>query len=136
MNAGIAVDKNIFKKHKVRLAYLFGSQAKGNAAPESDFDIAVLFKINPPDPLALKETAFLSLELNKFFPAALDIVSLNYAPILLKYEVVAHGKSFYCEDENERVNFEVAVTKEYIDEQYTRDIYYDALKERVLKWVF
>jgi len=131
MNTNIKINKKIFKRHKVKLAYLFGSRAKGNAALESDYDLAVLFKDKPSDPLALKETTFLSLELNKFFPAKLDIVSLNDAPSLLKYEVVAHGKPIYCEDEKERINFEVLAIKEYIDGEPIRNLYNQALHKKI-----
>lgn len=127
------INKKIFKKFNIKLAYLFGSQAKGNAARESDFDIAVLFQEKPADPLALKETTFLSLELNKFFPTKLDIVSLNNAPLLLKYEVVAHGQLIYCENEVERINFEVLIIKEYIDEEPLRNLYNKALYKRILQ---
>ena len=127
------VDKEIFKKFNVKLAYLFGSQTKGNAAKESDFDIAVLFKNNPAGPLALKETTFLSLRLNKFFPAKIDIVSLNDAPLLLKYEVVAHGQPLYCENVAERICFEVSIIKEYIDEEPIRNLYNQALYKRILQ---
>jgi predicted nucleotidyltransferase len=130
------IDKLIFKKFHVKLAYLFGSQAKGNVASKSDFDIAVVFKEEPADPLALNEIASLTLELNKFFPGKLDIVSLHAASSLLKHEVISCSQSLYCEDETERINFEVSVIKEYIDDQYTRDIYYNALKERVAKGTF
>lgn len=130
------IDKEIFKRHNVKLAYLFGSQAKGNAAKESDFDIAVLFEKLPSDPYALRETMDLSSELNKLLSAKIDVVSLHHAPLLLKYEVVAHNHVLYCKDEKERINFEVSATKEYIDEQYVRDIYYNALKERIEKGVY
>ena len=129
----IRIDPNIFKKHQVKLAYLFGSRAKGNAAEESDYDIAALFKGNLLDPLALKETAFLALDLNKFFPKKLDIVSLNNVPLLLKYEVVAHGKYIYCENNDERVKFEVSIIKEYIDEEPIRKLYNEALYKRILQ---
>lgn len=132
----IKIGPNLCKKFNVKLMYLFGSQAKGNAVQQSDFDIAVLFKETPSDPLAIRESMNLSSELSKFFPNKIDVVSLHYTPLLLKYEVVAHGQILYCEEENDRINFEVAVTKEYIDEQYTRNIYYNALKERVEKGVF
>lgn len=133
MNPKPKIDKKIFKKHKVKLAYLFGSQVKGNAAPGSDYDIAVLFKNRPSDPLALKETAFLSLDLDKLFTKKLDVVSLNDAPSLLKYEVIAHGEPIYCKDKKERINFEVSVIKEYIDEEPIRNLYNQALYKRILK---
>lgn len=129
------IDKQIFQKFNIKLAYLFGSRAKGNAAPESDYDIAVLFKNNPPDPLALRETTFLSLELNKFFSTKVDIVSLNAAPLLLKYEAVAYGKPVYCNDETERIDFEVSVIKQYLDEKPVRNLYNQALYRRILQGV-
>lgn len=127
--------RGIFKKFGVNLAYLFGSRAKGRAAPESDFDIAVLFNVPPCDPLALKETAYLTLELGKILPAELDVVSLHAAPLLLKYEVVARGKVLYCEDENDRINFEVRIIKEYIDEEPIRKLYNEALYKKVFQEV-
>lgn len=136
MNSQTNIDKDIFQKHRVKLAYLFGSQAKGSAAPKSDFDVAVLFKEPPSDPLALRETMNLSSDLSRFFPNKIDVVSLHTAPLLLKYEVVAHHRVLHCENEKGRIDFEVAVTKAYIDEQYTRDIYYNALKERIEKGVY
>ncbi len=129
------IHKQIFQKFNVKLAYLFGSQAKGSAALDSDLDIAVLFEKTPTDPLALKEIALLSSELDKFFPAKLDIVSLNDGPLLLKYEVVAHGQPIYCENEAERINFEVSVIKEYIDEEPVRNLYTQALYKRILQGV-
>jgi len=131
MNSPINIDKAIFKKHRVKLAYLFGSRAKGNAAEQSDFDIAVLFE-NPSDTLALEETSFLSLGLSKFFPAKIDIVSLNAASLLLKYEVAAHNAVLYSKNEKERINFEVSVIKEYIDEKPIRDLYDKALYKSIL----
>ncbi len=129
----IKIDNAIFRKHKVKLAYLFGSQAKGNSAPESDFDIAVLFEEPPSDSLALRETMDLSSDLYGYFPAKIDIVSLHYAPLLLKYEVVAHNRILYCEDEKERINFEVSVIKEYVDEEPLRRFYNEALYKRILQ---
>lgn len=135
MNSQININKDIFQKHKVKLAYLFGSQAKGIAGPESDFDVAVLFKEPPLDPLALRETMDLSSDLYTYFPAKIDIVSLHYAPLLLKYEIVAHSQVLYSKDEKERINFEVSVIKEYIDEEPVRKLYNDALYKRILQGV-
>lgn len=132
----IKIDKRIFQKHKVKLAYLFGSRAKGIASSESDFDIAVLFEKKLSDPLALKETTFLSDELRKFLPAAIDVISLNNAASLLKYEAISCCYPLYSKNENERVNFEVLVLQEYIDDQFMRDIYTKAMIDRLNKGVY
>ena len=116
----------------MKLVYLFGSQAKGASAEGSDFDIAVLFKKNPVD---LKEIALFTLELNKSFSAKLDVINLNDAPLLLKYEVVAHGQPLYCENETERINFEVSVIKEYIDEEPIRNLYNQDLHRRIIQGI-
>ena len=130
----IKINNAIFKKHKVKLAYLFGSRAKGNAAPESDFDIAVLFEKPPRDTLALRETMDISSDLARIYsPMKFDIVSLHCAPLLLKYEVAAHNRLLYCGDEKERVSFEVSAIKEYIDEEPIRKLYNNALYKRILQ---
>ena len=117
----------------MKLVYLFGSHAKGTSAEGSDLDIAVLFKKNSVAPLALKETSLFTLELNKSFSSKLDIISLNDASLLLKYEVVAHGQPLYCENETERISFEVSVIKEYIDEEPIRNLYNRALHKRIIQ---
>lgn len=127
------INPAIFKKYGIKCAYLFGSRAKGRAVPESDFDIAVLFNVPPSDPLALEETSRLALELSAVLPAKVDVVSLHAASLLLKYEVIAHGKPLYCADENERKYFEVAVIKEYIDEEPIRKLYNEALYKKVFQ---
>lgn len=129
-----AIDKNIFKKHNVKLAYLFGSRAKGTSGQNSDFDIAILFK-SPSEPLALREITDISQELAKFFSSKIDIVSLNCASLLLKYEVVHSGKILYRENEIDRINFEVSVMKEYIDEEPLRKLYNEALHKKILQRV-
>ena len=130
----VNVDKTIFQKYNVKLAYLFGSRAKGTSAETSDFDIAVLFK-NPSDPLALKETTALSRKLANFFPAKIDIVSLNCSSLLLKYEVVSTGEILYYENELDRIDFEVSVVKEYIDQEPLRKLYNEALYRKILQRV-
>lgn len=129
------IDKQIFQKFKVKLAYLFGSRAKGIAVKESDFDIAVLFEEGDGHPDFFDKGAYLKEDLRDYFPNEVDIVALNKANSLLKYEVISNGQPLYIEDEKFRLDFEVLSINEYIDEKYVREIYYSALKERVEKGV-
>jgi len=135
MNFVPCINNDVFRKNKVKLAYLFGSRVKGNNVKQSDFDIAVLFKKEPQDPLALKEISLLSSDLDEYFPAKTDIVSLHSASLLLKYEVTAHNYLLYCENKVDRINFEVSVIKKYIDEEPVRRLYNNALHERILQGV-
>ena len=129
------IDPDLCKTFNIALVYLFGSRVKGVAAVDSDLDIALLFRETPQDPLALREIALFSVELRKLFHAKFDVVSLNNAPLLLKYEVVAHGQLLYCDDETERINFEVSVIKEYIDEEPLRNLYNQALYKKIFNKV-
>ena len=136
MNSNINIDKEIFKKHRVKLAYLFGSRAKENAVSQSDFDIAVLFEKDGGRIDYFDKAIYLAEELRDYFPTEIDIVALNQASSLLKYEVIANSQLLYCCDEKFRLDFEVLSVNEYIDDKYVRDIYYNALKERVEKGVY
>lgn len=131
MSPKIAIDKNIFKKHKVKLAYLFGSQAKGNASEESDFDVAVLFEEKPEVLDFFDESAYLKEDLRPYFLNEVDVAALNNAGSLLKYEVISNGHVLYSDDESYRIDFEVRSTKEYIDNKYILDVYYTALEKRL-----
>jgi predicted nucleotidyltransferase len=133
MNLISNINKNIFKKHRVEIAYLFGSRTKNKSVKASDFDIAILFKNSPSESLAIKKNSFLSMELNRFFPGKIDMVSLNHASSLLRYEVVAHGQVLYCANKKDRVNFEVSVIKEYIDGEPLRKLYNNALHKQILR---
>ena len=127
----IKVDKNVFRRANVKLAYLFGSRAKGVSAKKSDYDIAVLFKKKNGSSFFLNEASGLKDALRKYFPNEVDIVPLNDANSLLKYEAISAGIPLFSEDEKFRIDFEVLSVKEYIDDQYMRDIYTDALTKRL-----
>jgi predicted nucleotidyltransferase len=127
------INPEIFNKHKIKLAYLFGSRAKGTFTKDSDYDIAVLFKKKNGIRGFLAESAHLKDELREFFPKELDIIALNNAGSLLKYEAISKGLPLFSEDEKFRIDFEVLTVKEYIDDQYMRDIYTNALARRLHK---
>lgn len=132
----IQIDKHIFQDFNVQLAYLFGSRAKGFSVSESDFDIAVLFKEKNNSFDFFDEAIYLKEALREYFPNEVDIVALNNTTSLFKYEVISNGILLYADDPNFRIDFEVLSVKEYIDDQYLRDIYYQALNRRIEEGVF
>jgi predicted nucleotidyltransferase len=70
----------------VRLAVLFGSAARGEAAPSSDLDVGVLF-----DPG--RETAgALEVALARAAGRHVDLVRLDAAPPLLRFEIARDGR--------------------------------------------
>jgi len=90
----------IFKKHKVKIAYLFGSRARGFFREDSDYDIAVLFdkeEVNLLDEsnLAVDISEKLNIPVDK-----IDVTSLNKNDLLVIARVLKEGKIIYQEDEN------------------------------------
>lgn len=98
---------NIFRKHGVVLAYLFGSQKEAGVAflegmavnidDDVDLDLSVVFKIFPED--AFGAYGELYADLSHFFePFAVDLVFLQETNALFQYEAI-RGELIYCSDE-------------------------------------
>ena len=103
---------------EVRLAYLFGSRARGRARADSDFDVAVLVD----DERVADATGVsrmirhLAGRLGGDVPAdLLHIVLLNGAPPLLRHRVLREGKMLHARAESERVRFAIRTIREYQD---------------------
>lgn len=95
-------------------AYLFGSQARGDAAPRSDVDVAVLFEQDPPRTL---EGLHLDLadDLSAAVGRPIDLVVLNRAPVDLVHRVLRDGVLLLDLDPSARIRFEVRARNEYFD---------------------
>ncbi|MFQ6065543.1 MAG: nucleotidyltransferase domain-containing protein [Candidatus Bathyarchaeia archaeon] len=103
----------------VRVAYLFGSYARGETGPLSDFDIAVLLDRE----LGKQETFDLRLRLINAISSILktnkfDLVVMNNAPLLLNFNIIREGKVLNSKDETERVIFETQILSRYLDRRY------------------
>jgi len=103
---------------EIIVAYLFGSQATGKSGLLSDIDLAFLLA----DPLSNENyfrygyKAHLTSELIKLFSNNdIDVVILNDAPPLLRFQVVYHGQVIFSRSEKERLAFHVKVFNEYQD---------------------
>ncbi len=108
--------ERVFDDTPVVIAYLFGSHAVGRAGPESDYDITVLCA---PE-LSSAELGHWRLELigrliDLYRNNAVDLVILNDAPPLLRFEVIRVRHVLYNRDEEARVAFEVRTMQEWFD---------------------
>lgn len=99
-------------KFHVGLAYLFGSQATGQAGAQSDYDIAVFFDGNvSPD-----DRYLLAHQLTELLDTDVDLVDLARAPVELVYNVLAAGQILYEKDRTTRVEFEARALSLYFDQ--------------------
>jgi len=101
---------------QVRVAYLFGSQARGQAGPLSDVDVAVLLDEN----LTPAEAQDLQLRLMTDLADALgrddvDVIVLNYASLVLCHQVLKSGRILLCRDETARFRFTFKTNRDYLD---------------------
>ena len=107
------------KQEHVRLAYLFGSVAKGKAGKLSDVDIAVLLD----ESLNKKQKFDLQLELISDISELLktdkiDLVVINEAPLSLKFEIIKANCPLFVRDRMEKIDFEQMVMSRYLDRKY------------------
>lgn len=89
--------------------YLFGSQAQGQAQPDSDLDIAVLGTA-PYHPWGLFT---LAQELAAILSTEVDLVDLASAAPPLRAQVLAQGRRVFCANRLFCALFEIRVLKEY-----------------------
>jgi predicted nucleotidyltransferase len=108
----------------LRLAYLFGSQSRGDASPASDVDIAVWTE----HPLSLTDLGRLAERLALATGEQVDIVDLHTAPPLLCRQVVADGEALLVRDPALKLEFELEAVRRYEDTRPLR-----ATQQRLLK---
>lgn len=114
---------------EVEVLWLYGSHAKGNAGPHSDWDLAVAF--NPvkladpldnrlrPELLALDWQRALALDEGK-----LSVVDINQAPIPLAFAVVDANHPLYSLDEGRRLQEEARIMSQ-MEFNYLNDVIAD-----------
>lgn len=99
--------------------YLFGSHARGEGRPDSDFDLALLVKEHTHNFPLLQFT----LAVEDLLGTAVDLVNLNSAGEVLKYQVRRDGKLLYEKDNRARKLFEVRSRKYFEDFKYMHNRY-------------
>ena len=126
--------KQLRIKDDIEMVILFGSQARGDSNDNSDIDIA--FKLDNKS-INVINTLELRSDLISYFSSKLgkecDIVFINQAPSLLKYQIVKHGKPVYIADNFDYNSFFSLVIKEYFDFKYYQDFHYRLMLNRIKK---
>ncbi len=122
----------ILQQRGVVLAYLFGSQARQEAGPLSDVDVAVLFGDDVPRARWSDGQIDLMGDLGSLFQRSdVDVVVLNRATPLLAHRVVYDGVAIYEPEPLTRVRFEVQTLRRYVDTAPLRKLRWAYLGRRV-----
>ncbi len=125
-----AIAKALGPIDAVRVAYLFGSRARGTARPDSDLDLAVAYPRDADS--AQRECARRAIvaAVTDVFGALgehTDVVDLEYAPSEIGFAAI-HGVRVLARTEEERVHIEVRVARRYDDESPRRELFRAAAK--------
>lgn len=103
---------------EVEVLWLYGSRAKGNSGPHSDWDLAVAF-----DPVKLPDTLdsllerrlrpeLLALDWQRALgltEGQLSVVDINQAPIPLAFAIVDANRVLFCRDQGRRLSEEARI---------------------------
>ncbi len=107
------------KKFDIEYLYLFGSQARGEAGPLSDFDFAVKFSTKVKDKFRVKLRLMGELE-DIVKSEKLDLVDIQDTNPLMAFNIVKDGKILYSKNGAEVMDKAYAI-KIFLDRRY----YYD-----------
>jgi predicted nucleotidyltransferase len=102
--------------------YLYGSVARGQARPDSDVDIGVLFAADPPATLEAPQFA-IEAALERLLGSPVQVVGLNRAPADLVHRILRDGRLVLDRDRAARIRFEVRSRNEYFDMAPIRRLY-------------
>lgn len=123
--------RQVLDEAGVRLAYLFGSRAQGQARTNSDYDVAVLL----PDGLSNLErfdrAVTLETSLRKLIGEPLDLIVLNDAGPVLAFEAVIRGRLLLAYPVEEVFRYEQFVRQRYEDFSYSQRFFTAARRERL-----
>ncbi|MDN3517812.1 nucleotidyltransferase domain-containing protein [Aquisalimonas lutea] len=99
---------------EIACAYLFGSRATGTERPDSDIDLAVLFRDAQPRRLMGPAVA-LRGELEEHTGYEVELIDLEAAPVDLVHRVLREGRLLLDPDPGRRIAFEVDARNRYFD---------------------
>ena len=106
---------------EIEFAYLFGSFLERTVFSDIDVALYVSKGFSPYE--RMKFSLKIGRELEKAIRPRyeFDVTILNYAPMLLQYEVIKTGKVVFSGDEVNRIRYEAQVLSGYLDYKETSD---------------
>lgn len=105
--------------------WLYGSQARNTTHPNSDYDLAVIYKTYTPDPIERRtKPELLALEWQQQTGADISIVDITQAPLPLAYTIISDNQLIYAKNQMKCMETErIIMSKWEIDHLYHRKHY-------------
>ncbi|MEA2082382.1 MAG: nucleotidyltransferase domain-containing protein [Elusimicrobiota bacterium] len=97
----------------VQAIYLFGSYVTGGERPDSDVDIALLFKPETAGRTGSLTMSDLKFEIERALNKKLDTVNLRLMNTVFQKEIIAADGRIYCGDEYKADEFEMLTMSKY-----------------------
>jgi uncharacterized protein YutE (UPF0331/DUF86 family)/predicted nucleotidyltransferase len=121
-----------FKRHGVVLAYLYGSQARGDAGPLSDVDVAVQFAPDLPRRERFSRVGQLISDLCQLLRRDdVYVVDLDAIPPLLCHRIYLNHRLLCCPDDAVRAAFEIRALRQYVATRPLRRIRWRYVMRRI-----
>lgn len=126
--------KSAFVENHVELAYVFGSQITGRSNADSDIDIAVLLPKNMSKEKRIKHRFKLISQLSRFLGKSVDLVVFNdLNSLFFKFIITKEGQNIFRKDEEQYLDFECCLMREYYDFKPFLDLQNKLYVERSLQ---
>jgi len=121
-----------FERHGVVLAYLYGSQARGDAGPLSDVDVAVQFTRDLSRRERFSRVGRLISDLCQLLQRDdVYVVDLDVIPPLLCHRIYLNHRLLYCPDDAVWVPFETRALRRYVATKPLRRIRWHYVVRRI-----
>ncbi len=112
----LEVAPDIFSRHPILFAYLYGSYATELTHPFSDLDIGIYIENLPASKhLELELSISLEIDSNMGGEVGSEVRIINNLPLVITGKIITDGVLIYSRNEVVRVDFETAVRSEYFD---------------------
>lgn len=111
----------------LRFAYVFGSAARGELRPDSDYDVA----LDVGRALEPAEILELSGQLESIVTRRVDVVDLLSAGPVLKMQILSSGHLIVCRDQRALADFQMYTPSQYEDWKYLSRPLEEALIRRI-----
>ena len=112
-------------------AYIFGSFVTGTYRNDSDIDLAIFINEN----ISFDEYMEIKMKLTAVCKKEIDLIILNSATTLLKFEIYKNHILLFTRDKNKESGFKVRTLFEYNDMKRYLDLSYESTIERLKKEV-